>query len=128
MTPCSMRGFCTYGPPLYARARLLPGEEASRVAGKLARKYSLQHRFLIPLLRRTRRWQMVHYELVADDAMVDDDVAREGLQDPDQLGDQSGSDAAHGSQGFMRCQCVRTDVTDYGVALIACIWAAPVRT
>ena len=51
-----------------ATARLLPSEEASRVARKLARKYPVQHRSLIPLLYRTRRRQMVHYELLAHDA------------------------------------------------------------
>jgi PPOX class probable F420-dependent enzyme len=55
-------------PPLDAIARLLPGEEASRVAGQLARKYPVQQRFLIPLLHRARRSQMVYYELVTYEA------------------------------------------------------------
>jgi PPOX class probable F420-dependent enzyme len=55
-------------PPLDAIVRLLHGEEASRVAGQLARKYPVQQRFLIPLLHRARRSQMVHYELVTYEA------------------------------------------------------------
>jgi hypothetical protein len=41
--------------------RLLPGEKASRVARRPAPKYPDQHQFLIPLLHRTRRWQMLYY-------------------------------------------------------------------
>jgi hypothetical protein len=49
---------------------------------------------------------MTHYELSADaDA-----------------GGQSGGPAEHESQELTRVHCVRTDVTDYGVAAIACIW------
>ena len=55
----------TTGGPIWATARLLPAEEAGRVAGELARKYPLQHRLLSRLLHRTRRWQMLHYELLA---------------------------------------------------------------
>ena len=51
-----------------SRGGCLPGEEASRIAGKLARKYPVRQRFLIPLLHRTRRWQMVHYELLTYEA------------------------------------------------------------
>ncbi len=68
MKPCAMRGFVRFGPPLDAVARPLCGEEASQVAGKLARKYPVQQRFLIPLLRRARRGQMVHYELLTYEA------------------------------------------------------------
>jgi len=49
----------------YATARLLVGEQASQAAGKLAGKYPVQQRFLIRLLRWTRRWQMEYYELLA---------------------------------------------------------------
>ena len=127
VTPCSMRGFCTYGPPLDAVARLLPGEEASWVAGKLARKHPVRHRFLILLLRRTQRWQMMYYELLADGAIGDDDLAPQGFRAPDQLGDQYGRHAVHGVQGLVLCQFAHTHVTDHGPASIACIWSAPVR-
>lgn len=63
VTPCALRGLLSFGSPRDAVARRLPGEEASRVARKLARKYPVQQRLLIPLLRRARRGQMVHYEL-----------------------------------------------------------------
>jgi uncharacterized protein len=68
VTPCTVLGLCSFGPPINGTVRLLPSEEASRVARKLACKYSVQHRFLIPLLYRTWRRQMVHYELLAHDA------------------------------------------------------------
>lgn len=68
VTPCAMRGLLSLGPPLDAVARLLPGEEASQVAGKLARKYPVAHRFLIPLLGRARRQQMAYYELLSYEA------------------------------------------------------------
>lgn len=66
VTACAVFGLVTFGPPLDAVTRLLPpsGEETSQVARKLARKYPLQQRLLTPLLPRTRRWQMVHYELL----------------------------------------------------------------
>jgi len=70
VTPCAMRGFVSLGPPLDAVARLLPAGEAGQVAGKLARKYPVQQRFLVPLLRRARRGQLVHYELVACEAVT----------------------------------------------------------
>jgi uncharacterized protein len=110
VTPCSLRGFFTHGPPLAATARPLAGEEASQAARKLARKHPLQHRLLIPLLHRTRRRQMTHYELVADDA-----------------GGQSRGHAEHASPEFTRVHCVRTDVTDYGVTAIGCIWPTSAR-
>jgi PPOX class probable F420-dependent enzyme len=68
VTPCTVLGLCSFGPPINATARLVRGETASRVAGKLARKYPDRHRFLIPLLYRTWRRQMVLYELLAHDA------------------------------------------------------------
>jgi uncharacterized protein len=68
VTPCSVLGW-TYGPPLDATARLLPCEEARRVAAELDRKYRVRHRFLIRLLRR----QAVYYELLADDTAGEPD-------------------------------------------------------
>ncbi len=69
--PCTVLGLVSFGPPLDAVARRLPGDEASRVARKLARKYPAQQRFLIPLLRRARRRQMVHFELLTYEAAAD---------------------------------------------------------
>jgi PPOX class probable F420-dependent enzyme len=76
VTACPMLGL-TVGPPIDAVAQLLPGEEASSVARKLARKYPLQQHFLIPLLHRTRRWQMAHYELLTYEAAASQDVCPE---------------------------------------------------
>ena len=70
---CPMLGL-TVGPPLDAVARLLSGEEASRAAGKLAGKYPLHQRFLIPLLCRTRGWQLAHYELLTYEAAASLDL------------------------------------------------------
>jgi len=66
VTPCSVLGMFSYGPPLDAAARPLPAEEASRAAAELDRQYLARHRFLIPLPRR-RRPQAAYYELLADD-------------------------------------------------------------
>jgi uncharacterized protein len=80
---CPVPGL-TVGPSIDAVARLLPGEEASRVAGKLARKYRLQQYFLIPLLHRARRWQMAHYELLSYEAATSQDLCQvaHGVPDP----------------------------------------------
>jgi len=51
----------SYGSPRYTAIRPLSGEEASRAAQMLARKYPVKRRFLARLPRRT----LVHYELVA---------------------------------------------------------------
>jgi PPOX class probable F420-dependent enzyme len=108
VTPCSARGFFTYGLPLEATARLLPGEEADRAAGKLARRHPVRYRFLIPLLHRTQRRQMVGYELLADDA----------------AGDQPGGHAVRQNREVTRIQCVQTRVTGHGITSIACVWPA----
>src|SRR5215472_15651892 len=42
VTPCGARGLFIYGPPLEATARRLPGAEADRAAGKLARRHPVQ--------------------------------------------------------------------------------------
>ena len=122
VTPSSLRGFLTFGPPLDATARLLPGEEASRAARELARKHPLQHRFLIPLLHRTPRRQMVGYELLADDAAGDHGQCPEGFRGPDQRADRPGGRAVRQSREVMRIRCVQVHVTDRGIASIACIW------
>ena len=106
VTPCSLRGFFTYGPPLEATARLLPGEEADRAAGKLARRHPVHHRFLIPLLHRTRRQQMMGYELLADGAAGGQGQCPEGSRDPDQRGDQLGGDAVRQSRDVTRASTV----------------------
>jgi PPOX class probable F420-dependent enzyme len=79
VTPCTARGLVTYGPPLDATARLLSGEEASRVAMKLARRYPARRGSLISLLRRRLRWQLVYYELLAYDATGDTGMGLEEL-------------------------------------------------
>jgi uncharacterized protein len=126
--PCSARGFFTHGPPLEAIARLLPGEEADRAARKLARRHPIHHRFLIPLLHRTRRRQMVGYELLADDAAGDQGQCLACFRDPDQLGDQPGGHAVRQTQEVTRIQCVRTHATGPGIASIACIWPASISS
>ncbi len=65
VSPCTVLGLCSFGAPFGAAVRLLPGEQASGVAAKLADKYPVQQRFLIPLLHQMWRGQMVHYELLA---------------------------------------------------------------
>ena len=122
VTPCSARGLFTYGSPLEATARLLPGAEADRAAGKLARRHPAQHRFLIPLLHRARRRQLVHYELLADDAAGDHSQCPEGFRGPDQRADRPGGRAVRQSRELMRIRCVQVHVTDRGIASIACIW------
>jgi PPOX class probable F420-dependent enzyme len=66
VAPCTVLGLYSTAPSLEATARLLTGDEASRVAGKLADKYPA----------RAWRRQMVHYELLpcdaADDQVVED--------------------------------------------------------
>ncbi|MGH3294814.1 MAG: hypothetical protein ACRDP7_23745 [Trebonia sp.] len=69
---CSAMGLLSFGPPLDAVARLLAGEEASGVAETLARKYPVRQRFLIPLFHRTRRGQLVYYELLTYKAAAPD--------------------------------------------------------
>jgi PPOX class probable F420-dependent enzyme len=68
VAPCTVLGLCRYGPALDATARLLTGEEASRAAAKLAGRYPVQRRFLVPLLHRVPGWQTAYYELRADEA------------------------------------------------------------
>jgi len=68
VAPCSVLGLCRYGPALDAAARLLTGEEASRAAAKLAPRYRVQRRILVPLFHRVLGWQTAHYELWPDEA------------------------------------------------------------
>jgi PPOX class probable F420-dependent enzyme len=60
VTACDTLGLVSQGEPMYAAVRPLAGEEASRVAGKLAGKYPDQRDFLARLLRR----RPVYYELL----------------------------------------------------------------
>src|SRR5215472_10428507 len=122
VTPCGARGLFIYGPPLEATARRLPGAEADRAAGKLARRHPVQHRFLIPLLQRIRRRRMVHYELLAEDSASDQGQCPEGFRGSDQRADQPGGHAVRQSREVMRIQCVQVHVTSHGIASIACIW------
>ncbi len=64
VAPCGALGLWSHGPPLDAAARRLAGEEASRVAGPLARKYPVRRRSLARLFRWARRRQLVYYELL----------------------------------------------------------------
>ena len=59
VTACDALGLVSYGAPRYAAALPLSGEQASWVAGQLARKYPARRRFPVWLPPRTR----VHYEL-----------------------------------------------------------------
>jgi PPOX class probable F420-dependent enzyme len=82
VTACTALGLAV-GPPLDAVARRLPAEKANWVAGMLARKYPFRQRFLIPLVHRTRRLQMAHYELLSYEAAPDQDVGPEAPRVPD---------------------------------------------
>ena len=64
VAPCRALGLVSYGPPLDAAARRLTGQEASHVAGQLARAYPLRRRSLAGLLQRARRRRLVYYELL----------------------------------------------------------------
>lgn len=112
VTPCSVQGFFTNGPPLDAVARPLSEQEATGVAGKLARKYPVRYRLLLPLRRRARRWQMVHYELLADDAMGGHDAGPEDPRVPDRRSGQSRTYSPHETQG-------RRGAAERGTDLIA---------
>lgn len=81
VTGCTAVGLAV-GLPLDAIARRLPGEEASRVAAMLARKYPWRQRFVIPLVHWTRRWQMAHYELVTYEAAASQDAGPEAAGRP----------------------------------------------
>jgi uncharacterized protein len=64
VAPCGALGLWSHGPPLDAAARRLADEEASRVAGPLARRYPVRRRSLARLLQWARRRQLVYYELL----------------------------------------------------------------
>lgn len=53
---CNALGLVSYGQPRFAAVRLLADEEASRVAGRLDRKYPVKRRFLIRLTRQTQAY------------------------------------------------------------------------
>jgi PPOX class probable F420-dependent enzyme len=63
VAPCSALGLVSYGPPLDAAARRLTGQEASHIAGQLARTYPVRRRSLARLLQRARG-RLVYYELL----------------------------------------------------------------
>lgn len=65
--PCTVLGLCSFGPPFNATARRLAGEQACRAARTLAVEHPARRRLLTTLSRWLRRWQPVHYELLADD-------------------------------------------------------------
>lgn len=89
VAPCAVRGFLRLAPPLDAVARLLSGEEASQVAGKLARESEARRHFPVPLLHRVhqvhpaRHRQVVHYELSASEPAAATAHDRAALDVPD---------------------------------------------
>jgi hypothetical protein len=95
VTPSSALGLCTWPPPLDVAVRPLPAEEGRWVAGKMARKYPVHHRFLARLLQRTRRWQLAYYELLALDAADDQGVGLGPSRVPDI---QRGQTAGYGTR------------------------------
>ena len=64
VAPCRALGVWSYGPPLDAAARPLAGEEASRVAGQLDRKYPVRRRSLAWPAHRAWRRRLAYYELL----------------------------------------------------------------
>jgi PPOX class probable F420-dependent enzyme len=64
VAPCRALGLVSYGEPLDAAARRLTGQEASHVAGQLARTHPVRRRSLAWLLQRARRRRLVYYELL----------------------------------------------------------------
>ena len=64
VAPCRALGLVSYGPPLDAAARRLTGQEASHVAGQLARTHPVRRRSLAWPLQRARRRRLVYYELL----------------------------------------------------------------
>jgi len=59
VTACDALGLVSYGAPRYAGIRPLAGEEASRAAALLARRYPVKR----DVLARLRRWRPAYYEL-----------------------------------------------------------------
>jgi hypothetical protein len=59
VTACDALGLVSYGAARYAAIRPLAGEEASRAAALLARRYPVKRDVLTRLLRR----RPAHYEL-----------------------------------------------------------------
>lgn len=102
VAPCGALGFLLLAPPVDAVARRLSDEEASRVAGKLARRYRVQQRFLIPLLHRARRQQLVHYELLSYEA-----AAAAHAQRAPSVPDRSATDPPGNEPGAVRVTVVR---------------------
>lgn len=51
------------GDTVYARARLLDGDEDRHAARRIARKHRLLHGLGVPLMHRLMRTQTLHYEL-----------------------------------------------------------------
>lgn len=60
VTACDAMGMVSYGQPRYAAVRLLADDEASRVAGRLARRYPRKRGVWTRLFHQTR----VHFELL----------------------------------------------------------------
>jgi hypothetical protein len=94
-------------PPLDAVARQLRNEEATRVAGKLVRKYRVRQRFLMPLLHLARQRQMVHYELLTYEAAAATTHDQEEADAPD----HPAADPHGKEPGLIRVTIVRSPGT-----------------
>ena len=70
VAPGSALGLWSYGPPLDAAARPLAGEEASRVARQLDRKYPVPRRSPARLLQRPRHRRLAYYELLLRESIA----------------------------------------------------------
>ena len=70
VAPCGALGLVSYGPPLDAAARRLTGQEASHVAGQLARTYPVRRRSLAGMIQRARRRRLVYYELLGGPSLA----------------------------------------------------------
>src|SRR5262249_42059215 len=79
VAPRTVLGLWRYGSPVKASAGMRAGDEASRAAVKLARKYPIHRGSLNSWFHRVRGRRLVLYELRADDpAERSPDQHREG--------------------------------------------------
>ena len=63
LAPCTVRGRPT-GPALRVRGEILDGDDATRAARALARKYPILHGVLIPRVHRLMRTPTIHMRFV----------------------------------------------------------------
>ncbi len=62
IAPCTLRGRAT-GPSSVATAQLLQGADAEQARRRLAARYPVLHRMVVPRLHRLKGWTTLHYEL-----------------------------------------------------------------